>query len=175
MKNTTEQWKQVVGYEGLYEVSESGQVFSVPRVDIKGVPRGGHLMKTRTEKAGYLSVALMNDGVMKRRKIHSLVIEAFVGSKPSPEMVCRHWDDVKLNNHFTNLLWGTRLENKGDAIRNGKSATRERNGGGGKLKEAQITEIKRLLEEGCTGASIAKLFDVTRGMIYHIAKGRAWK
>ncbi len=170
----SEVWKDVVGYEGIYKVSESGKVESVKRVDSHGVPRGGHLMTPRKEKSGYLSVPLRKDGVLKRRKVHSLVIEAFIGPKPSPDCVCRHLDDCKTNNTWVNLAWGTSTENKADAKRNGKIAVGERNGGGGVLTESQVIEIKRRISAGEAKPALANEFGVSRGMIYHIDKGRAW-
>lgn len=167
-------WKAVVGYAGFYEVSEFGQVRSLPRIDNRGHKRGGFIMTPRVEKSGYLSLALCNFGKVKRRKVHHLVIEAFVGLRPTSKLQCRHLDDNKLNNFWRNLVWGTAKANKEDAQRNDKIARGEANGGGNSLKETDVREIKRLLSEGERGTTVAELFGVTKGMIYHIAKGRAW-
>jgi len=172
---TIEIWKSVVGHEGLYEVSNLGNVRSVPRIDSKGHERGGHLMKlTMRKRDGYVDVALCKDGRRVRVKVHILVLRAFHGECPTRDHQTRHLDDNRANNAATNLAWGTAQENADDKVSHGKTAKGECNGGGGKLTATKIAEIKTRLAAGDVGAHIAKDYGVTRGMIYHIAKERAW-
>ena len=70
-----EVWKDVVGYEGLYKVSNKGNVFSVGRRDSRGVKRGGIILKPRYSGNGYLQVDLRNNGKRKTKYIHRLVTE----------------------------------------------------------------------------------------------------
>jgi hypothetical protein len=118
-------WLPVVGFEGLYEVSDTGLVRSLDRtittVSRRGLPyvqrRPGRLLRPGNNKtSGHLHVCLSgrND-----RSVHVLVLEAFVGPRPLG-MEARHADDDPTNNHLDNLSWGTRSQNSFDAIRNGR-------------------------------------------------------
>jgi hypothetical protein len=117
----TEQWRPVVGYEGLYEVSDLGRVRSLPRVALRsnGVPytiRERVLRPQRNSK--HVNVTLYKDGVAQTPLVHRLVLAAFVGPCP-PGQQARHWDDVGTNNTLSNLLWGTPSDNQHDMVRNG--------------------------------------------------------
>lgn len=123
-----EEWRPVVGFEGYYEVSDHGRVRSLDRN--RKAPTGGDWvqpgrilcqtdgMKSRGDAR--LSVNLCRHGRCKTRFVHQLVLEAFVGPRP-PGMQTLHWDDVKTNNHLSNLRWGTPQENQYDRIRNGNN------------------------------------------------------
>lgn len=115
-----EEWRPVVGYEGLYEVSSHGRVRSLDR--IAGVTPGakrnrkGRLMKFKSRRR-YLQVCLYPD--RKYRSLHVLVCEAFHGPKPFEGAVARHLNDDKRDNRSSNIAWGTQSENVLDAVRNG--------------------------------------------------------
>lgn len=118
----TERWLPVVGWEGLYEVSDQGHVRSVERtiylVDGRVRTFPSKILIPGRRDSGHLQVALWRDNKGKTRKIHQLVLEAFVG--PCPEgMECRHDNDIPDDNRRSNLRWGTRSENHRDRVRNG--------------------------------------------------------
>ena len=112
-------WLPVVGYEGLYEVSNFGRIKSLPR----NTTRGG-IMKLSTDKRGVKVVNLTKDGKQRVRLVHQLVLEAFVG--PRPEGIAgedtRHLDGNPSNNHLSNLKWGSTLENVHDMIDHGTAS-----------------------------------------------------
>ncbi len=102
-------WKDVVGYEGLYRVSDTGLVMSVRR---------NRLMSLGTSRQGYRTCAISRDGKPRRYMVHRLVLEAFVG--PCPEgMETLHRNDISGDNRLENLRWGTHAENIEDMKRNG--------------------------------------------------------
>jgi hypothetical protein len=118
-----ERWKPVVGFEGLYEVSDMGRVRSVARV----VPHktSGHLtiperilIGSRRAQMKYPMVNLWAGNKQHAKYVHALVLEAFVGPRPQKHDVC-HFDGSKDNNRLSNLRWGTRKENMQDAVRHG--------------------------------------------------------
>lgn len=119
-----ERWLPVVGFEGMYEVSDHGRVKSLPcRVPYGSngatVGRRGRIMKpwwvsNQGNRQGTLVVGL---GRGNRFRVSHLVLEAFVGPCPDGQ-IARHLDDDKANNHISNLVWGTYSENSYDAVRN---------------------------------------------------------
>lgn len=111
------EWKFISGYEGLYEVSTTGEVRSVDRYvnDRWGNKqfRKGKVLKQNLQNVkgvGYLYVGLWKDGRNRQKLVHRLVAEAFVPNHYSKGYV-NHRDFNKENNHVTNLEWCTAKEN----------------------------------------------------------------
>ena len=100
----SEIWKDVVGYEGFYKVSNKGNIHSVERRDNMGRNHGGRTLRPTTTKKGYLRVELHKNGVMKRKLIHRLVAEAFIPN-PKSFLEVNHKNEVKTNNELSNLEW----------------------------------------------------------------------
>lgn len=111
----TEEWRPVIGYEGLYEVSDAGRVRSTRRAGSAGGLRKLHKAKA----GGYWIVGLGRAGRQETRHVHALVMEAFVGPRP-PGMEVRHVDGDPLNANLSNLAYGTSSENKRDLLRHGR-------------------------------------------------------
>jgi len=103
----------VVDYEGLYEVSDTGLVYSIARA----TTRGG-LMKFIDDGRGYQFVGLTRAGKQRRYSVHSLVAGAFIGPRPKG-LVIRHLDGDPSNNWAYNLTYGTQAENMQDMLRHG--------------------------------------------------------
>lgn len=100
-----EQWRDVVGYEGLYQVSSLGRVMTTRR---KGTQGG---LKSLTENAdGYYRVKLCKDGKDRRWMVHRIVYEAFIGEIPS-DCEINHIDEDKKNNRPENLEAITHINN----------------------------------------------------------------
>ena len=127
-----EEWKPVVGYEGLYEVSSLGRVRRLDTVvemplsrrhpdGWARIVRGGVLRPGGNARTPYLSVALCREGRQKTFGVHNLVCEAFHGPKPFPKAEVRHLDGEGANNVLDNLCWGTHSENVRDTIRHGRN------------------------------------------------------
>src|SRR5690606_1107007 len=107
---STELWKPVVGYEGLYEVSSLGNVRSWNGRWSTGQAKA---MKPTPIPGGYLTVALYLPAGRVTHLVHRMVAEAF-HSRDGHDLV-RHLDGDKRNNRATNLAWGTPSENSMDA------------------------------------------------------------
>lgn len=110
-------WLPVVGYEGFYEVSSLGRVMSLPRQTAKGF-YGGCILKGNKAPSGHVAVMLSKRGNIRRRMVHQLVAEAFIGPRPEG-METRHLNDVADDNRAENLAYGTSHDNKMDMVRNG--------------------------------------------------------
>lgn len=111
-------WKDVVGYEGLYQVSNFGNVRSVDRT-YKHYKKGNTFLKgknkSQSNSLGYLIVGLSKNGKPKNIKVHRLVALSFIENPESKPFV-NHIDGVKTNNHVSNLEWATASENSSHAF-----------------------------------------------------------
>lgn len=87
-------WKNVVGYEGLYEISNLGRV--------KSNCNGGRILKWNVSNNGYATVELFKNKKSKRVLVHRLVASAFIDNPNNLPQV-NHIDENKLNNHVDNL------------------------------------------------------------------------
>lgn len=114
---SSEEWRDVPGYEGLYEVSNLGRVYSIRRPNAS---MSGRLMTPNPHpRTGHLHVSLY--GVSGRRytaKVHRLVAEAFL-PRSDRDYLVRHLDGNTENNQVGNLAWGTQSENGLDSVRHG--------------------------------------------------------
>ena len=118
-----EKWKDVVGYEGYYQVSDQGRVRSVDRVvkHKKNGPtrlRGRILQPSPRNKCGHLSVVLSKDNVKQALMVHTLVTRAWLGLCPEG-MEVRHGVGKETDNRVENLCYGTRAQQYLDRVRDG--------------------------------------------------------
>lgn len=119
-----ERWLPVVGFEGLYEVSDYGRVRSLDRV--VGGPRGsarrikGRILSPGFSRYGYLTLVLSRDAQPSTVRVHRLVAMCFVGPPPFEEAQVRHLDGNPLNCYFKNLDWGTYSDNMLDRVSHGR-------------------------------------------------------
>lgn len=117
-----ERWLPVVGYEGLYEVSDQGRVRSLDMIDsMRRKHKGRVLVSIPVNKQGHLIVNLHKNGQQTMFLVHRLVMAAFVGPCPAGQEV-RHLNDMPTDNALENLAYGTRAENMADMVRNGHDA-----------------------------------------------------
>ena len=113
MNEMNELYKNIPGYNGKYQVSNLGNVRSLqckePRI----------LQQFDRDKCGHKYVELCKDGVSKKFLIHRLVAEAFI---PNPDNlpIVMHKDNDPLNNHVSNLKWGTQSDNIQQAFDEGR-------------------------------------------------------
>lgn len=119
---TVETWKPVREWNGLYEVSNGGRVRSIDRIVLypNGVEqhfRSRVLRPAKTSK-GYRVVMLHNQSRRKSVRVHSLVLDAFVGPRPEGMEVC-HGPGGPGDNRLENLRWGTSSDNSLDQVADG--------------------------------------------------------
>lgn len=108
-----EEWKDIAGYEGLYQVSNLGNVKSIDHYNTNGFKEilyKGRMLKFNVGKNGYLSVMLCKNGKTKRHYVHRLVAQAFI---PNPDNLpeVNHKDEVSIHNFVDNLEWCDRYYN----------------------------------------------------------------
>lgn len=127
--NLAEEWRPVVGYEGLYEVSDLGRVRRLERL-VAGSTAGTRRLKPRLRKTavvrGYAVVQLTDEsGAHEMCRVHRLVLKAFVGPCPDGMQGCHDNGDA-LDNRLRNLRWDTRSGNEADKLRHGTHIRGER-------------------------------------------------
>lgn len=176
MDFSVEEWRDVPGWEGLYQVSCWGRVHSLDRYVTKRSDNSrffvaGRVLRQSSDQQGYAHVGL-NSGERKwTAKVHILVALAFVGPKPFATAHCRHLDGKKENNYADNILWGTAKENGEDRVRHGTAAKGERSGVC-KLSDAQIERVRILGRGGVAVRSISREMQVSQSLVSHILTQR---
>lgn len=119
-----ELWRDIEGYEGLYQVSNLGRVKSFDTKDKLDRIRKGRVLKGRKDKYGYIQVGLYKQGAASKKKIHRLVAEAFI-SNPENKPEVNHIDEDKTNNIISNIEWVTPKENLNHGTRNERSSRKQ--------------------------------------------------
>jgi len=178
MTTLGEEWRAVVGYEGLYEVSSQGSVRSLDRTVL--YPNGktsrkfkGKLLKQCLNvKQRYYGVRLSKQGKTKLWLVHQLVASAFLGTRPEGWVVC-HGPKGRLCNELDNLSYGTVGKNSADQWRDGTKKYGEKCSWS-KLTTSEVLMIKELYEKGTKGKALAIMFEISHSRICDIVKGRGW-
>jgi hypothetical protein len=152
--STTEIWKAITGFEGLYEVSNLGKVRRV-----------GYLLKQSSHTFGYKKVSLWKNKREFQFRVHDLVAREFIGEKPR-NLYVGHSDDDPANNRVENLSYVTPLENNHQAIDRGRWTHKW--AGRHKFSNQSIFTVRMLHEAGFRQHLIAKWFDTTQGVISKI-------
>lgn len=157
-----EEWRSVIGFEGVYEVSDMGNL-----------RRSATAVKCVPVKDGYLGGSLCRSNKKKNFRIHCLVAEAFLGERPEKYDV-NHIDGDKTNNAVSNLEYITAGENQLHAFRLGlKSPLRGEKHPHAKITERQAREIIEKSPHVST-ASLVSEYGISDATVRDIALGRTW-
>lgn len=185
MNEEVEVWKDVQGYEGLYQVSSHGRVKRVERfyTQLNGLTGNYNtkkltemIMKPFEDEDGYLRIQLINEGNRKKHFVHRLVSLNFI---PNPENKpeVNHKEGNKKDNRVWMLEWNTTSENQIHAIVNKLYETAKgEQSGQAKLKEVQVREMHALWQTGnVTQTYLSKKFEVASSAVSRILNGVRWK
>ena len=171
-----EEWRDIIGYEGIYQVSNTGKVRSLDRyTHVKcenyeyDRKTKGRILKPKTMKCRYYAVDLCNrEGIMKEYTIHRLVAQAFLKDY-EPHLTVNHKDGNHFNNNITNLEMATIEENNNHALQEGI------NRGSSELSIEDVKKIRELNKQGYSYNYIATLYPITRQSVYCICTYKTWK
>jgi hypothetical protein len=161
-----ENWKNVVGYEGRYQVSDLGNIKSMPKPRCSKVK----ILKNIPLKAGYLTVDLGNGQKIKRYLVHRLVATAFIENPLNKEQV-NHIDGNKSNNNVCNLEWNTRSENQLHSIKTGLRSAKGEKNSQSKLTNDIVIEI---YNNNSKYKVIANKYNVSKSLICGIKNNKLW-
>lgn len=179
-----EEWKDIPGYEGYYQVSDRGRVRSLDRI----IPRSdggksrfmpGKVLRHWLSRKGYVNISLCKFGITKYYQVHSIVAKIFLGPYPKGFEV-NHINGKKADNRAKNLEYVTRKGNIRHAmeILGVTMAHCGEANGNSKLTDKEVSEIKRLAELPKEirpyHKDIAKRFGVCRTTVQSILYGRGW-
>lgn len=152
------EWATVPGAQ-RYQVSDDGQI----------IGPSGKVLKPMVSDSGHLYIFINK----RRRYVHRLILEAFIGKCP-PGRECRHLDGNPKNNKIDNLTWGTRQENVNDRWIHGTMPVPHESIFT-KLKPSDIPEIIKLHNSGLSSRKISFKFNTSHTTIQKIIRGERWK
>jgi len=170
-----EQWKDIEGFEEIYQVSNMGRVMRVAG-GMGATP--GRILRPGKTTAGYLQVSLWRDGKSKQRLVHRLVAVAFHG--PAPEgCEVNHKNGIKDDARAENLEWVTRSENRHHAYKVlGQRAVGSKGEVHGRavLTNRKVLRIRSLYKTGnYTQAELGEMFGVSQVQIGRIVNRELWQ
>ena len=171
-------WKNIKGYEGLYQISNMTRIKSLRRTSLWGIQKitlPERILKTGTNEHGYLVAYLNTDGRKKNFLVHRLLADAFL-PKVIDKNFLNHKNGNKLDNRLENLEWCTISENAIHAYKTGlKLPIRGERHKLAKLSDKKVLEMRKLRELGATQVELSKMYNVSRRAVRNVLSYLSWK
>jgi hypothetical protein len=168
---SNEQWKSVLGYEGIYEVSNVG---NIRLLESRCHKHAYTLCKPYVDPDGYLKVSLRKPkNIQRTYRVHRLVIEAFIGPIPKG-MQTNHKNGSRFDNRPENLEIVTLQENVRHSIEVLGSHRKGERNPAAKIKESDVKEIRQRAAQGEPYKKLGRDFGLTDVMTRNIAIGKSW-
>lgn len=171
-----EEWRDIAGFEGCYQISSFGRVRGLYRKfrcrnGQYGIRYPAILKLQKKKRSNHLCVSLAKGCTKKTCLVHQLVAAAFIGPRPDGLSVL-HRDDVADHNRPENLYYGTQQQNVADRCRNGKCARGNRNPRS-KLTEEAVVFIKSNAQK-LGQREMARMMKVSHTSIQQVLSGVSW-
>jgi hypothetical protein len=171
-------WKDIEGYEGLYQISNYGRVKTLSRITnfgnrIKIIPE--IIKKLSNDKDGYLITTLSKQSRKKNIKIHRIVADTFIDN-PLNKPTVNHKNGIKTDNYVSNLEWATYLENNLHGYNHNLISHKGINNSSSKLNESEVMEIRELYRnKKLKHRELSAMFNVSTANITNILNRKIWK
>jgi hypothetical protein len=178
ISGVAETWREIFGYEGIYEVSDRQRVrsrYAHSPGDKSCVGVGWRILRQSLDSHGCPQVNLCLRGKPTKFLVAHLVANAFLPTKSSADQVLRHLNDDPTDNRIENLAWGTYHDNAQDSMRNG-TFRRGSTHYNAKLNDDKIREIRHLDATGkFSQQELGLRFGVRQCTISAIVRLQSWK
>lgn len=172
MINDNEIWKDIIGYEGLYQISNLG---NIKTFNWRNTGKTA-ILKLCKNKNGYLGTALTKNGKLKSVEIHRLLALHFLPNTENKKQV-NHINGIKADNNISNLEWLTQKENIQHAFKTGlnKGLKGEKNGRC-KLTNIQVIKIRQKYNtKEKTVMQLSNEYNMNWSTINDLVKNITWK
>jgi hypothetical protein len=146
-----ENWKDLPGYEGIYQVSDLGRV---RRIRLDGV--ANEPLRPGAVHGGWRHVTLCRDGNHRCHQVSRLVLEAFIGPCPDGMEACHYPDSNPANNRLSNLRWDTHVANLADDV-----------------TKLSWDDVKAIRASDESAVALAARYGVSKAHIFDIRAGTA--
>lgn len=177
LNNMKEVWKDIKGYEGLYQVSNLGNIKSFDRKVLYNNGKlhyhKGRMIKKRKKQNGYLSISVCKNGVEIHKSVHRIVAEAFI-KNPNNYPQVLHKNNIRNDNMVSNLKWGTQKHNMEQASKSGRMSS----GDNHYMRKNPVNMLpSRLTIDLRTGIfyDSIKQAAITRGLSIKEVQDRIWR
>lgn len=168
-------WENIPFTDGYYQVSNHGNIctWHKPK-SVTGERSNDMALMKCSLNHGYKSISIIQVGVLPKNKthrVHRLVATMFIPN-PNNYPIIMYIDDIKTNCHYTNLKWGTSLDNNRDAFKKGLIIPAK----GEARKKSNLTnkDVVKIFKSKKTCRELAKLYKVNHTCIVDICSGRSW-
>lgn len=170
-------WKDIKGYEGLYQISNKGRVKSLARVikrnNGRELPLKERIKNDVYDNKGYSRINLSKNGKSKKHSVHRLVANAFLIKQKHQDQV-NHIDGDKKNNDVSNLEWCTGKENVRHSYAIGKASHVGERNTFATINDDIAREIIKLKDSGLTAKKVGQKVGASKNVVYSIWQGKTW-
>lgn len=170
-----ENWKPIKGYKNLYQISDLGNIKSLPKY-IGCVFSNGCILKIKPNRIGYIRVSLSDKhGDKKFFLVHRIVAKHFISLPPENKQFINHKNGIKTDNRVENLEWCNMSENIIHAIRNNlRQPIKGEKSNFSKLTEKEVLEIRSKAANKIPYKYLASMYNTSLSNIGHIVTRKNW-
>lgn len=169
-----EDWKDVTGWAGKYQISNRGRLKSIGGKFSKSHP-DGYITNGSIDVLGYRCITMRKPGTRFQCRVHTLVASLFLRKPRNGKTYwVNHKDGNKLNNDVGNLEWVLPKENCAHAVRTGLHDLKGEKHPMSKLCEQQVLKMREMRAFGMTYAEIGNTFEISRRHASDVVRGINW-